>query len=272
MKTLYITDLDGTLLNKQGKISEFTLKTINNLIKNGMNFTYATARSLSSALPVTQELNIKLPLILYNGTFIVDSQTHKILYKNNFTKTQINTIKQIMQDNKVNPMVYALINDKEKVTIINDSLNEGTKVYLDKRKNDQRINLITDLKKLYLGEIYYFTIIGEYEKLKPIYDQLLQYDEDYNITFQQEIYRTEYWLEIMPKMASKAKAILKLKEIMGYDRIIVFGDAINDLEMFKISDECYAMKNAVKELKKKATAIIKSNENDGVADWLINNY
>ncbi len=75
--------------------------------------------------------------------------------------------------------------------------------------------------------------------------EALKYDLDYNITFQQEIYRKEYWLEIMPKTASKASAILKLKELLKCDEVVSFGDAVNDLPMFTISDQCYAMANAV---------------------------
>nr|WP_241147406.1 HAD hydrolase family protein [Thomasclavelia spiroformis] len=75
-----------------------------------------------------------------------------------------------------------------------------------------------------------------------------------------------------PKTASKANAILKLKEILKCDEIVCFGDAINDLEMFKVSNQSYAMENAVDQLKKHATAIIDSNENDGVANWLIKNF
>lgn len=52
------------------------------------------------------------------------------------------------------------------------------------------------------------------------------------------------------------------------DRVVSFGDAINDIPMFRISDECYAVANAVTELKEIATGIIDSNEEDGVAKWL----
>ena len=48
-KTLYVTDLDGTLLNKQERIYPEGIRIINHLIEQGMAFTYATARSLSSA-------------------------------------------------------------------------------------------------------------------------------------------------------------------------------------------------------------------------------
>lgn len=72
----------------------------------------------------------------------------------------------------------------------------------------------------------------------------------------------------MPAGATKANAIRKLKEICGCDKVISFGDAINDIPMFEISDECYAVENAVEELKAAADGVIQSNENDGVATWL----
>lgn len=46
-----------------------------------------------------------------------------------------------MKKNKINPMVYALVDGKERVTIINEKLNDGMKEYLTKRKDDPRINL-----------------------------------------------------------------------------------------------------------------------------------
>lgn len=48
-KVLYVSDLDGTLLNTRDKISDYSVETINALVEKGMLFTYATARSLVSA-------------------------------------------------------------------------------------------------------------------------------------------------------------------------------------------------------------------------------
>ena len=56
--------------------------------------------------------------------------------------------------------------------------------------------------------------------------------------------------------------------LLGSDRIIAFGDGLNDLPMVEIADECYAVSNAVDELKAIATGIIESNNADGVAKWL----
>jgi len=76
----------------------------------------------------------------------------------------------------------------------------------------------------------------------------------------------------MPKKATKGNAILALKEMLKCDKIITFEDSVNDILMFKLSDESYAVENAVDELKKYATGIIMSSEQDGVAHWLEENY
>ena len=72
----------------------------------------------------------------------------------------------------------------------------------------------------------------------------------------------------MPKTVSKANAVMQLKAQLCCDKVIVFGDGKNDIDMFEIADEAYAVENAVNELKAVATGIIGSNENDGVAKYL----
>ena len=142
------------------------------------------------------------------------------------------------------------------------------RAYLSLRQGDRRFRAVHDPDSLYQGDIFYYTCIGEKDELQPVYD-LFSGDSRYRCTLQQELYRPAYWCEIMPAKASKANAILKLKEMWHCSRIISFGDAVNDIPMFKISDECYAVENAVDELKAAATGVIGSNEEDGVAKWLL---
>ena len=82
MKTLYVSDLDKTLLRSNQKTSEFTNSTINSLVEKGMLFSYATARSYVTAHKATQGLNAQIPLIVYNGTFVIDNATGEILISN----------------------------------------------------------------------------------------------------------------------------------------------------------------------------------------------
>lgn len=119
------------------------------------------------------------------------------------------------------------------------------------------------------GNIFYITCIGVPEKLEPLYEK---YRDSFHCVYQKDIYTKEQWLEIMPRAASKSNAVMQLKKQLGCDRLIVFGDGKNDIDMFEVADECYAVRNAHGELKKRATAIIESNDEDGVARWLMRNF
>ena len=80
-----------------------------------------------------------------------------------------------------------------------------------------------------------------------------------------------HWLDIIRFDAGKDMGVLKVKELVEADKIVCFGDNINDIPMFNVSDEKYAVANAINEVKNLATALIGSNEDDGVAKWLEKN-
>lgn len=270
-RTLYVTDLDGTLLNRQDRINPKSIEIINGLVKRGMLFTYATARSLVSASVVAEGLSTDFPVIIYNGVFIINPSTGEILSEQNFTKQERRRVAEVIDGFGISPLVYSYVEGVERVSWIVSGENEGIRRYLSNRKmTDPRFRPITTKEELYQGDMFYFTCIGEKEELQPVYD-LLSQDARFRCTLQQELYRPEYWCEIMPAKATKAEAIGKLKQLWNCDRVVSFGDAANDIPMFEISDECYAVENAVDELKAIATGIIDSNENDGVARWLEEN-
>lgn len=270
-KILYVTDLDGTLLNQKDRINKKSIEIINGLVEEGMLFTYATARSLVSASVVTEGLTTKIPVIAYNGAFIFQPDTGEILSREDFGRGERAHAAEVIRANGVWPLVYAFVDGVERVSWLSGRENDGIRRYLSLRKGDRRLRPVEDDERLYQGEIFYFTCIGEKEELWPVYD-ILSKDERYRCTIQQELYRPEYFCEVMPAGATKANAIRKLKKIWNCDRVVSFGDAVNDIPMFEISDECYAVENAVGELKAAATGIIDSNENDGVARWLKEHY
>ena len=267
-KTLYVTDLDGTLLNTHDRINPYSIKVINDRVADGMLFTYATARSLVSASVVTEGLSTNIPIIGYNGVFILQPSTGEILSKEDFTAEERLYVRQIVERMGISPMVYSFVDGVERVSWIPEKKNDGIIRYVNNRPNDKRFREVHDNDSLYEGEIFYFTCIGEKEELQQVYD-VFSKDDRYRCVMQQELYRPEYWCEIMPARASKANAIKKLKKMWDCDRVISFGDAVNDIPMFEVSDECYAVSNAVEELKAIATGVIESNEDDGVAKWLV---
>ncbi|MBR2714701.1 MAG: HAD family hydrolase [Ruminococcus sp.] len=268
MKTLYISDLDGTLLDNTPKTSEYTNKTINALQKEGVVFSFATARSFTTAKKVIKGLTINYPAVVHNGTFIVDNEG-KILIKNTFSKEDSHSILDTLLKNEVHPIVYSLIDNKEQFSYVRKTLNSETKEFLESRRDDKRNREVYDNSKLYDGEIYYFTLIGDEDKTKPLYEL---FKDSFQCYFQKDMYSGDYWLEILPKNATKANAVNQLKNMLSCDEIVAFGDGINDVEMFKVADKCYATENAVDELKAISTKIIESNIKNGVAKWLKNSY
>lgn len=270
MTTLYVTDLDGTLLNSNDQISQYSIRTINGLVAKGMQFTYATARSLVSASVVAKGLSTNIPIIAYNGVLIMNPETGEVLSFLSFTEEETAYAIGVLREHGGNPLVYAYVNGVERVSYVTGRENKGIRRYLDVRKGDRRFRPLADETCLYQGDIFYFTCIADREELLPLYEIFVR-DERFRTTLQQELYRPEYFLEIMPKKASKAEAIKRLKEIWHCDKVVSFGDAVNDIPMFEISDECYAVANAVPELKAYATGVIASNDEDGVAKWLEQN-
>ena len=110
--------------------------------------------------------------------------------------------------------------------------------------------------------------MDEEEKLRPLYEA---FREEFPTVLYRDMYSAEMWLEIHPRGATKAEAMLVLKKMLGCDKVVCFGDGINDIPMFQAAEECYAVANAEEALKHIATDIIESNENDGVAKWFLSN-
>ena len=250
MKTLYVSDLDGTLLNSQQQTSTYTNQIIEKLVDQGMLFSYATARSYYSAKPATKGLSAKIPLILYNGAFIIDNQSQEILVSNFFSKEEVNDLAHYFKQKNFYPIVYAFINEQEKFS------------YIPSKSTNQQLDL-------YQGDVFYISCIASKKQLESFYHDL---KDRYQCLFSKDIYSQDWWLEILPQKATKAHAILQLKDYLKCEKVVVFGDGLNDLSMFEIANESYAVENACKELKEKATGVIGRHDQDAVAHWLEKNY
>lgn len=264
MKTLYVSDLDGTLLRSDETISDYTSRTINTLTGQGMLFSYATARSLVTARKVTAGLNAHIPVIVYNGAFVMDHLTGEILLSNFFGE-DVREVFEYLFCRHVYPIVYAYIDGVEKFSYIEEKCTPGMRSFLESRKGDVRTHPVTTPEELTQGDCFYITCIDKPDILEPLY---VKYKDAFHCVYQEDIYTKEQWLEIMPSAASKSGAAARLKQYLGYDRLIVFGDGRNDLDLFDSADESYAVDNADATLKEKATAVIGGNNEDGVAKWL----
>lgn len=270
MKTLYISDLDGTLLNSDAEISHFTAQTLNSLIEKGLLFSYATARSFSTAGEITKDITARFPMILYNGTFVVDNVTKQPVITNFFDDRQAQRFVRTLTARDVWPLVYYYDDSAETMAFVREKSTDEMKQFIYEYEGTLRHRPATRRHQLEKKNTFYLVCIDSREKLAPLYRQLKDHPAA-NVIYQKDVYTGRQWLEFMPKTAGKANAVMMLKEKLGCDRVVCFGDGKNDISMFQCCDRGYAVANAVDELKAIATAVIDSNDNDGVAKWLLEN-
>ena len=267
MKTLYLSDLDGTLINSDQRISPYTAGVINDFVDAGGYFSYATARSIVTSSKVAAGFNARLPVICANGAFILDPSTREILVGRYFAQADIDFAREIITEHGLFPHVFTYIDNTERLLIFKHEFSTGFQNFLDERKGDPRFIWLDSPSQLYQGNIFAFHYINEKSKLEALHEAFGASQKFYTV-FQKDVYSDDSYLEIMPKDSTKATAALELKKMLGCDRLVVFGDGLNDMPMFEVADESYAMANAHPELKSIATAVIDSNTDDGVAKWI----
>lgn len=267
-KTLFITDLDGTLLNSQAELSDYTVNTINSLIEKGMYFTYATARTIYSAAPITVSLNVSVPCILNNGASIYDVKSGKYVKNNCIPVDTAHQIVSVFRKNNVRCFVFKFID--ERLTTCYDYVTDDYMVnYIEERKNgcNQPFLHCDDISVILDGNDIYINSVGYYENLVPVYNAVKAMS-DADAAFYRDTYSDKWFLEVFSVNASKANGLKFLRQEYGFDKIVAFGDNLNDLSMFKEADVKIAVENARDELKNKADMIIGTNDENGVAEYL----
>lgn len=270
MKTLYVSDLDGTLITSRECISPYSIGVLNRLISKGMNFTYATARSVKTALSATTGLNDNYPIIVYNGALIVNPSTREILHSVTFDGELKQYVLSVLISLGVYPFTYYMYDGMERIGYLSGKESYAMDRYLSRRQNDDRLSPVYKEEELAVGDLFYFNCMGEASLMYRAYE-IFSRDSRLTCLIHRETYQTDYWLEIMCKNATKAEGVKRLKELYSYDKVICFGDSINDIPMFAVSDEKYAVMNADEELKSVSTSVIGYCEEDGVAKWLEKN-
>ena len=263
MKTLYVTDLDGTLLTNKGGLKDRAAEMIKRMSDKGVLFTYATARRFISAGFIMQKAEIKLPVITMNGVIIADGQSGEIIKLNGFKEGQLEEAKAAVREYGDTPLVYTFIDGVQRVNYLKDNTSH-IKNYLKNKKNDKTLHPCKSYDELFEGEIHYLTFINPVIP-KEVREKLFSKENGFGTNGYFDVYyKEDFWFEVFSSGASKSNGVLQLKEMLGADEVVCFGDNMNDLPMFEVSDRCCAVANAIKEVKDAASVVINSNENISV--------
>ena len=265
---LYLSDLDGTLLGPDQRLSPYAVETLNRLVGEGLLFSYATARSFHTARVCTAGLTAHIPAATYNGSLIVDQRTGEILQKTVFSAAERDGLSRLLREAGLKPIVYSLIDGRERFSFDASALPPPEADFVATRSGDGRIRPLPSEEGLLDGEVFYFTCIDAPEKIQAAVRRLSAFRQAVSFVQQKDIYSGKEWLELMPAGATKRAAVRQLLALTGADKAVVFGDMKNDIPMFLEAAEGYAVANAAPELKSVASGIIGSNREDGVVRWL----
>ena len=279
--SLYISDLDGTLLRNDATLSTYSQKVLTQLLQEGLAFTVASARSIVAIQSLLQGITLSLPVIEFNGAFISDVDTghHRII--NSLDASVSEDIYQCILHANHLPFI-STCHGLEDCLYYTGIINEGMAWYLkDRQRNhDSRLRKTKNLAHSLKDKVVCFTIIGKSEALSQLHTIMKEgFGEFIELHVQENFYSPGwYWLTIHDRKATKDQAIrILLEEYHLQDwELVVFGDHLNDIKMFHIAHRRIAVDNALGEFKKLATAIIASNQHDGVVkflerDWEKNN-
>ena len=210
--TLYATDLDGTLLRPDKSISDETAEILNGLVSDGVLFTYATARSFSSASPLLTKLHLNCPAVTFNGVFVIDPRDGRHIIENVFTPVSCKIAIDYFNKMDIAPLVYSYIDGRERVSYLESRL-EDVYGYVSTRQGDKRLRPVKTREELFQGTVFYFTLLNPIIDVAEL-DSVFSRENGFAVNLMPDTYnKDEIWYEIFSKNASKASALLQVMEL-----------------------------------------------------------
>lgn len=265
---LIVFDLDGTLLNRDSRISTYTSDTLKLLSERGIAYTVATGRTLHGARAVLQGHRFELPQAYKNGVMIWHPLEERISESTTLTPRELENIVSACRDAGLAPFVFAM-DEGIRNTVYHGPLNTGIERDLmgyfgreESLRTKSVEELDADATVTHVNAIGKAAAISAVVKSVDKEDHLVAYS---GVALEGDQYR---WLDVHHSDASKGGAITTMKKLLGLERVICFGDSENDLSMFESADESYAPENARETIRSAATAVIGHHDEDGIARFL----
>ena len=289
MYKLIAIDLDGTLLNSYGVITENTKKIIKKVEEQGVNIILASGRPIDSIQAIANEIESKKYFIAGNGAIVYDIEKDEIIYENCLKKQKVLEIIKICEENSIG---YSIYTEKE---ILTTALKYNVLYYHKenlKKPEDKKtkISIIQNMEEYikndntsrYLkitvcdeDKIVFDSIIRKLRNLKDI--EVLDVSHMARKTIKQgteEIALEYYYTEISRKNVDKWNAIEFLAKKLEIDSkdIMAIGDNINDKQMIENAGLGVAMGQSTPVITNVANEVTSSNNEEGVAKILQKHY
>lgn len=270
--TLYATDLDGTLLDSTAHLSAKSTEIYRNLLEKGRLITFVTARTPATVESILAPTGTTIPGVAMTGAAIWNPATRlyeSIIYHE---RTNVEIIDEICRRKGIHPFIYTMPHGDNHLCVYHA---EKALTPIEKEFVEGRV--ISDLKRFLIGHekpaaiddsVVLFFAMGETETIKSAAKEIREATGCYASWFPDTYHPGLCLLEVFSSSVSKAKGLLRLKEMLGADKIVAFGDNLNDIPMLQAADYAVAVENAHPDVKAVADEIIGANTEDSVMKFI----
>jgi 5-amino-6-(5-phospho-D-ribitylamino)uracil phosphatase len=275
MSRLFVSDLDGTLADRDARLSPYCRRQLTQLLDAGLTFSVATARSVHTLAPILAGLPLRLPVVELNGAFITDLETRSPLICHALAVDVAEAAIDWALSSGVPPFVSTFARGRQHLYPPRALANAGIAWFDRSRRaaRDERLRAACDPRAVLSEDVVCLTLIAEQARLVPIARAIAAaFPGRANTLLYENAYqRGWFWLTVQSELASKAHALRTLAEGAGIDlsQTTVFGDEINDIPMFELAGHGVAVDNAIDELKCIAHEIIEPHHTDSVVRYLL---
>jgi Cof subfamily protein (haloacid dehalogenase superfamily) len=271
---LYVSDLDFTLLNSSARLSSYSAAKLGAMLNAGLLFTVASARAVPAIRSLLRELPLALPVIGLNGALISDIHTGAELHVCAIQSDVAESIlKVICEQTGAHPFVATTGGPHG--GLLHTKLGNAAMHWYREEKaaaGDPRLREVADLREAFGARILSFTVLERRELVERAASALVEAGSSrLSMQMFEHPYCPGFWeLTVLDAGATKAAAVTVLQSMLGLrgGELTVFGDEMNDLEMFRIARRAVAVANARREVLDAASEVTESNDDDGVVRWL----
>lgn len=268
MTTLYVTDLDGTLLNNGSFVSNRSAQIISELTADGALITVATARTPATVVPLLAETATDVPYIVLTGAATFDPVDMVYLSGRSIPQPDCALLNQMFERAGVNPFVYRFLDESNLIVYHDRHMTEQEYSFYEERDHLKFKHFSFESPANPDAEAVLYFAIGHEDRIRALADEITR-TRRYSVSCYPDIFAVGiYLLEVFTAGVSKAEAVADMQQRVGADRLVVFGDNLNDIPMFDVADVAVAVSNAQPRVREAADIVIGPNFDDSVARFI----
>jgi Cof subfamily protein (haloacid dehalogenase superfamily) len=269
---LVVLDVDGTLLDPLGNISERVRSAVEATRATGCLVTLASGRRLWAVRPIAEALNVDAPVILYNGAIIYSIEQDKAFISNHLQPDLLRESIGLVWESGYQPVVYGHPHTGEPVfmgPVERDS--EATAHYFNRPTTQALRREFDELTEIPAPPLV--AAMGEEAEMRNLASVAVTgaFSGSTLVERQTFVPGSRWWqLDLSARDCTKGSALRALCGLYGIDpqETVAVGDGINDLDLIRSAGLGIAMGNAISELKEIATVVVSDNAHDGAAEAL----